>query len=340
MTPSLVYNQTWEDYRVDQEALQVTRGDTVLLIASAGCNAFNTLLEDPKKIFAIDMNASQLELCSRKAASISRGEYVSFWSAFSTENQQLYRSGAYGCLRWVHWYVRLVCGKRRLDAFLATKTLDEQKAYYENQIEPVMWRGVRFIPIFFFYAFGIHARQLWSACREGNFFLGDVAKRRVHSVLTTIPIRTNYFWCQIFSGGYLDQLHCPPYLQEKNFSILKSRVDRIEMKMGDLLSFLREQPTGSIEKMNFLDAPEFCPKEIFHEIWKEAARVLRPQGRIVYRSFSKNYFPDMHGLLEYQQDLSERLSQKEMTASYAQVYLFEKLHRLRPRQSLCNVVVV
>ena len=41
---SLVYNTCWEDPAVDRTALDLTSGDRILVITSAGCNALDYAL--------------------------------------------------------------------------------------------------------------------------------------------------------------------------------------------------------------------------------------------------------------------------------------------------------
>lgn len=323
MTHPLQYNQTWEDYSVDQAALEVNSNDTVLLLTSAGCNVLNTLLEDPRKMYAVDTNEEQQALCAQKINVILNETYEDLWAKFSTHNKTLYRRGAYGCLHWVHWYLHHVCPSERLRGLLDASTIEEQGRIYTQEIEPRMWRGVRWTPIFLFAVFGVHTRQIWRLMCQGHIFLGDVAQQRLYEVMRTTPIRSNYFWCQVFGDGYYDREQCPRYLRARSFEFLKAHVHRIELEVTDVLSFLLKQTDASIDKINLLDAPEFCSRVHFQTIWQEVARVLTPGGRVMYRSFSYGYFPETSlAPLSYQKDLSEMLSAREMTASYAQVYVF------------------
>ena len=62
----LVYNQIWEDPRVDLEALRLEPTSRVLTIASGGCNVLNYLLADPAEIVAVDLNPAHLALTRLK----------------------------------------------------------------------------------------------------------------------------------------------------------------------------------------------------------------------------------------------------------------------------------
>ncbi len=66
----LVYNQIWEDPKVDAEALQMVPNTRVLTISSAGCNALNYLINDPAAVTAVDLNHHHLALTRLKIAAV------------------------------------------------------------------------------------------------------------------------------------------------------------------------------------------------------------------------------------------------------------------------------
>jgi S-adenosylmethionine-diacylglycerol 3-amino-3-carboxypropyl transferase len=67
---AFVYNQIWEDPRVDIEALRITPESRILTISSGGCNALNYLLESPASVTAVDLNRHHIHLLNLKIASI------------------------------------------------------------------------------------------------------------------------------------------------------------------------------------------------------------------------------------------------------------------------------
>ena len=48
------------------EGLKIQSDDHILSIASAGCNAFAMLLEEPASVTAVDLNPSQTAICHLK----------------------------------------------------------------------------------------------------------------------------------------------------------------------------------------------------------------------------------------------------------------------------------
>jgi S-adenosylmethionine-diacylglycerol 3-amino-3-carboxypropyl transferase len=67
---AFVYNQIWEDPRVDLEALRLDENSRVLTISSGGCNALNYLLAGPASVTAVDLNRHHIYLLNLKIAAL------------------------------------------------------------------------------------------------------------------------------------------------------------------------------------------------------------------------------------------------------------------------------
>lgn len=65
---AFVYNQIWEDPRVDIEALAIDASSRILTISSGGCNALNYLVESPEAVTAVDLNRNHIYLLNLKLA--------------------------------------------------------------------------------------------------------------------------------------------------------------------------------------------------------------------------------------------------------------------------------
>jgi S-adenosylmethionine-diacylglycerol 3-amino-3-carboxypropyl transferase len=67
---AFVYNQIWEDPRVDLQALRLNEKSRVLTISSGGCNALNYLVENPESVTAVDLNRHHIYLLNLKIAAL------------------------------------------------------------------------------------------------------------------------------------------------------------------------------------------------------------------------------------------------------------------------------
>lgn len=80
---AFVYNQIWEDPRVDLQALKIDEHSRILTISSGGCNALNYLLAEPEKVTAIDLNRHHIFLLNLKIAALKfLPDYQSFFNFF------------------------------------------------------------------------------------------------------------------------------------------------------------------------------------------------------------------------------------------------------------------
>lgn len=69
---SFVYNQIWEDPRVDLKALEIGSDSRLLTISSGGCNVLNYLIENPESITAVDLNRYHIYLLRLKLAAVKK----------------------------------------------------------------------------------------------------------------------------------------------------------------------------------------------------------------------------------------------------------------------------
>ncbi len=175
---NLIYNTCWEDPRLDRQALDLGPEDTVMVITSAGCNVLDYALQEPKHIYAVDMNPRQNALLELKIAGIRNLDFETFFQMFgrgklpeceSVYNLQLrhslsptsrkywdkhiksfsgrgrrksfYFRGTSGTLAWlINAYIDKVARVRStIDELFAARTLEEQQKIYHGRLSRVFW---------------------------------------------------------------------------------------------------------------------------------------------------------------------------------------------------------
>lgn len=122
---SMVYPQIWEDPRADLEALQLTPQSRVMTIASGGCNALSYLIDNPSRIYAVDLNATHVALVNLKIAAArylpTHATYVRFFGdASDHRNTHLYDdliAPHLDATSRAYWEGRDVTGRRRITRF-------------------------------------------------------------------------------------------------------------------------------------------------------------------------------------------------------------------------------
>jgi S-adenosylmethionine-diacylglycerol 3-amino-3-carboxypropyl transferase len=124
----LVYNQIWEDPRVDLEALAPTRASRIVTIASAGCNVLNYLAADPAAVTAVDLNPAHLALTRLKQTALRHLPDYEPFHRFFAEAGDPRNAAAYDLYVAPHldpdsraWWDghRLPLGRRRIDHYFS-----------------------------------------------------------------------------------------------------------------------------------------------------------------------------------------------------------------------------
>ncbi|MGI9437383.1 MAG: DUF3419 family protein [Geminicoccaceae bacterium] len=172
----LVYSQIWEDPVPDLEALALKPDSHVVTIASGGCNVQSYLTANPARITAVDLNHAHIALTDLKpAAARSLPDYEAFRRFFhgadSRVNVELYDQLLAPTLSpttRAYWEASGLGRKRRISLFsrnvycfgllgyciraghmiakaygvdlrglLATRGMEEQKAYFVKHIAPI-----------------------------------------------------------------------------------------------------------------------------------------------------------------------------------------------------------
>jgi len=172
----LVYPQIWEDPAVDMAALALRPTDSLVTIASGGCNVLSYLVDDPAEIIAIDLNGAhialnRLKLCAAKHLPDYESFFRFFGRADAPDNIAVYNRFIRPHLDAVsraYWEGRTLTGARRIahfgknfyrygllgnfigaahalarlygcdpKAILKARSLEEQQALFESAIEPI-----------------------------------------------------------------------------------------------------------------------------------------------------------------------------------------------------------
>ncbi|HUH83062.1 MAG TPA: DUF3419 family protein [Stellaceae bacterium] len=120
-----VYNQIWEDPRVDLEALKLSPSSRVVTIASAGCNVLNYLCADPAAIVAVDLNPAHIALTRLKLVAVQQlPDHETFFRMFGAAADPANRQTYFSLLRpyldretRAFWEERRFMRKRRFEYF-------------------------------------------------------------------------------------------------------------------------------------------------------------------------------------------------------------------------------
>ena len=323
-----VYNQIWEDPAIDLEALQLGPGHRLVTIASGGCNILNYLTADPAAIDAVDLNPAHIALTRLKLAAMRHlPDHDAFFRFFGVaknkENVDLYWSRLARQLDPAtrrFWERRLLLGRPRIEFFakglyrqallgkfigflhafariadrrpsqlLAATSLEEQRAIYSREIEPLFaLKLVRLLcrqPILL-YSLGIPASQFDQMKKDSAGDLARLYQDRIRRLACDFSLEENYFAWQAFGRHYdIERRRAtPPYLQEKNFAPIRGRLDRVHTHQMTMTEYLRGQAPGSVDRFVLLDSVDWMDAKTLSELWVEIRRAAAPDARVIFRT--------------------------------------------------------
>ena len=83
------YSQCWEDTEILLEGLKIKENDICLSIGSAGDNSFSLLTKNPKKVYTLDLNKTQIALIELKKIMYKELNYSEFINFIGIENMNI-----------------------------------------------------------------------------------------------------------------------------------------------------------------------------------------------------------------------------------------------------------
>ena len=349
----LLFGMNWEDPESDRRALGIQPGETVTTISSGGCNTLTLLLEDPGKIFAVDINPCQSHLLELKRAAIRHLDYdelraflgltssgqrletferlrsdlsapaLAYWTANSKAVQEgVIHAGKYeSFIRVFSRTLAVIQGKRRIEGFFQCKTLDEQKLYFDQRWNTFQWRLL--------FKLLINKRMLAKRGLTADYFkfddgatsFADSFFRRTRNAMREIPVASNYFLAQYLRGSYLSEEAVPLYLLRENLPIVKQRLERIEIVTSDSQGWLGRQSSASIDAFALSNLCELMSLEETGRLFAEVARTARPNARICFRNLivPREVPESLTSWIELQQELSCDLIGQDRSFVYSRV---------------------
>lgn len=343
------YSNCWEDTRILLEALDIRRGETGISIASAGDNTLAMLINEPERIYAFDVNPTQLYCCELKMAcfrclsyketltllGVLRGERLPLYSkvrAYLSEEALMYfdsnpdiiSGGIIHCGKFERFFrifreriIPLISTRKDYRTFARMDDMEEQRRFYDTRINNRRMKAI--FSIYFGY------KVMGRLGRDSSFYDhvdekeqsgNDIRGRFEFGVYNTLNADNPYI-NYIVCGGYAPR-SLPLYLHRENYDIIRRNLDRITLIHGDLSAI----PTENIDFANLSDIFEYMSDEEFSESKLLLSRMLSANGRVAYWNMQNRRYPD--DILTCDTELSERLFRKNNSWFYRDFRLYRK----------------
>lgn len=365
-TKNLVYNTCWEDPRCDRQLLQLNQDSEVVMITSAGCNALDYLLDNPKKINCIDMNPRQNALLELKRSSFQNASYAEHWAMFGDGvmpefdtfyqeklrstlpdfakeywddnwkyfngkgiRKSFYHFSTSGTLAWIFNKYLKTRKKlyRQIKHIFEVGSLEEQTKIYNRIESKIANKLVEFVVNrnLTMSMVGVpRSQQLLFAKKYERGAMGFI-QECLRKVFTQIPTHDNYFYRLYLDGKYTKNC-CPSYVEEKNFEVLKDRINQIQTHTCTISAFLKNNP-GKYSHYILLDHQDWLAANnipVLEEEWQLILANSRPGTRILLRSAAHqvDFFPQfVLDAVDFEQELTAKTHGEDRVGTYASVYL-------------------
>ncbi len=308
------YAQCWEDADVLLKGLDVQPGNACLSICSAGDNTLSLLTKDPARVIAVDLSRAQiacLQLRISAYRALEHSELLELIGSRQSERRlELFRKCRdKGGLPpdaaefWNAHHEQINCGigdagkfeayfrlfRRRVlplvhrreavKELLRERAPGERHRFYDETWNTRRWRLLFRV----FFSRFVMARL----GRDPSFFKyveGSVSDRileRARYALRELDPSANPYLHWILTGTHGSAL--PLALRAENFEVIRSRVDRVEIHLGSIESWLDANSRRlTLDRFNLSDIFEYMSESSTETLLRRLASASRVGGRLLY----------------------------------------------------------
>lgn len=249
-------------------------------------------------------------------------------SRFATD---IYRKGLLG--RFIgagHLVARL--GGRRLQDFTRCATQAEQKEFFDREVAPLFdSRAVRWLTSRRASLFGLGIPPAQFEALSGGKPMAEVLKQRTERLACGFSLKDNYFAWQAFGRAYAPDASgpLPPYLEERNFALLKERASRVAMVHASLTDVLSAMPHASADRFVLLDAQDWMNDQQLNALWSAITTAAAPGARVIFRTAGEETIlpgrvsASLLDRWNYLEPLSRKLGLEDRSSIYGGFHVYQ-----------------
>lgn len=353
---NLIFTVNWEDPESDVKAIAMKPGQSLLTITSGGCNTLNFLLNDPERIYAVDINPAQTWLMEFKIACIknlNHDEFISLLglkdcedrltlfskiehdlsneaNLFWNSNIKMIKKGILcngkfeGFVKIAGNILSLLQGKKKIAKLLSLQTVKEQKEFYSKRWDNKRWKMI--------FRLMFNKKRLAKKGLVAEYFHFDDGAQsfsesfynRARKALCDIPVRNNYFLSVYLTGKYSNESGLPLYLLSQHYEHIKSNVDRIKLITADTKYWLESMPGSIIDGFCLSNICELMSEEDTKKLFTEVIRTARPGAKICFRNLMiPREIPNDLVEVKKNESLSNELLAKDRSFVYSKVAAYD-----------------
>jgi len=356
----ILYAQCWEDPQIDRAAFKIHSDDVIFSITSGGCNVLTFLIDNPKKLIALDINPQQNFLLDLKISAFKKLSYeelleflgvkesknrfrlysrirpllqmnsASFWDGQMKKIKKgIIHSGRY------EGYMRLL-KKAILTPLIRNGVIEKlfktEDAAARAELFLKKWKNFRW----WLLTRILLSRRMNTLLFDKAFFtylekkysLGTHFAKKAERAITELPMKKNYFLSYILLGRYYSNEYLPPYLRRVNFETIRSRLDRIVRVTDSCEHFFSTLPDSYISKFNFTNIFEWMSAEAYEDLLRETIRVAKNGAIMTYRNLLvfREHPASLEENIQSLRQLAKSLHKQDLSFIYNN-YIVEEIHK-------------
>ena len=317
------YGISQEDALTECQALNLTDGDSLLCIASAGEIPLNIAALNDAKIVASDISASQIMLCRLKQTAalkydlVTAASFLGYMSMEESKREQIFReeisqflpehdrefwiknpeavkkgvinSGRFEkYMQKVTVIGRFIAGKKNLYSLFDCDSIEKQKEVFDKKISGLFVNGlfrVAFHP-WIYKNRGIDPAGL---THSGARNIGEFFFQRFRSFCCNTLSRKNYFLQYTFFNEVLFPEALPEFLQPDFHEKFIRNISNIEYTETSIEKILEAGETGKFNKIHISNIGDWMSKESMADIFTLVRDKTTPGARAVMRYIHLNH---------------------------------------------------
>lgn len=307
------FGQVREDPRAEAALLRKLRNDArVVVLCSGGCTALSLLTIGESRVTAVDSNSAQIYLTELKAKTLTNVEFEQARRYFSEDASELpakvapyitdaskqywqkhkqdLKHGLSNCGVIDHKvksnrdiFFMSVHNANQTETMLSQTNQKAQVNMFNNEWVTWQWKlALKTLSNKGNLPCGAGELNMQGAAKD---FAEQVQARVERSFTAFLSGNNSYLWQQ-FLGRYpaSSDEALPPYMRRSNLTFLRNGLSRFTLAAEDLVSWLREQPSESLDYFVISNLLDFAKGQYGAMLAEEIARVGRSGGIVCARS--------------------------------------------------------
>lgn len=307
-----------EDWRTEEEALDIQSQDHVLCITASGDRPLNLLVRECQKIVCIDANPVQNQLLQLKAAAMQALDYenylaflgaipskdrkqtlqqvssfmnpdnIQFWSKHKkiVAKGILYQ-GAVERLTYIVAKLFTLTRGKKIKRLFAMNNIEEQRKFLKEEWDSYILRKLfnlvlnTFLSRVFIEDPGL--TNISPDIKPGNYIYDRIYASLERELAKKNPLLS------LLLRGKVSQEAFPPYLTKEGLQMIKPRLPALEIRTSDILAYLESLSEPTFDAFSLSDVASYLSYPNFITLLKGIIKTAKPGAKFCLRQFMSSY---------------------------------------------------